>query len=634
MGLLEKIHGPRDLRTLNSSELKILAQEIRQEMIEVVSKNGGHLAPNLGVVELTLALHRVFDSPQDKIVWDVGHQTYVHKLITGRLSRFKTIRQYKGLSGFPKRGESPHDSFETGHSSTSISAAVGFAKARDVLQEKHHVVAVIGDGAMTGGMAYEALNHAGHSETNVIVVLNDNEMSISPNVGAMSTYLNRLRTDPMYDKRKEDLEYLLKRIPGIGNQVAKLASKAKDSLKYLLVPGLLFEELGFTYLGPIDGHDQALVEEVLEQAKNKKCPVLVHVVTRKGKGYKPAEENPDIFHGIGPFDAETGKVTKKPAPPTYTAVFGDTLCKLARENSQIVAITAAMAGGTGLNKFAGEFPERFFDVGIAEQHAITFAAGLAFGGLKPVVAIYSSFYQRAYDQVLHDVCLQNANVVLAIDRAGVVGDDGPTHHGVFDISFLRIIPNLVFMAPKDENELRHMLYTAIKHNGPVALRYPRSAGQGVVLDERLAEIPIGKAEVMRDGRDITLIGVGLTVHTCLLAAQELRHLGVDAAVINLRYINPLDRNVLSHYARLTKKIITVEDHSLKGGMGSAILEFLEEEGINGVAVERLGYPGFVDQGPIPQLFMAHGLSVKGIVKAVERLKPFRRVAPSQDGSAS
>ncbi|MBC2722375.1 1-deoxy-D-xylulose-5-phosphate synthase [Desulfosporosinus sp.] len=628
MGLLEKIHEPRDLRALDLPELKTLAQEIRQEMIEVVSKNGGHLAPNLGVVELTLALHRIFDSPHDKIVWDVGHQTYVHKLLTGRLKQFKTIRQYKGLSGFPKRGESAHDSFETGHSSTSISAAVGFAMARDVLKENHHVVAVIGDGAMTGGMAYEALNHAGHSETKVIVILNDNEMSISPNVGAMSTYLNRLRTDPMYDKRKEDLEYLLKRIPGIGNQVAKLAAKAKDSLKYLLVPGLLFEELGFTYLGPIDGHDQALVEQVLDQAKNKKCPVLVHVVTCKGKGYKPAEENPDVFHGIGPFDPVTGKVAKKSSPPTYTAVFGETLCKLAQDDPKIVAITAAMPSGTGLNKFADEFPDRFFDVGIAEQHAVTFAAGLAFGGLKPVVPIYSTFYQRAYDQVLHDVCLQQANVVLAIDRAGVVGDDGPTHHGVFDISFFRIIPNLVLMAPKDENELRHMLYTALKHNGPIALRYPRSAGQGLTSEETLTEIPIGKAEVLRDGRDVTLIGIGPMVRTCLLAAQELRHLGIDAAVINLRYISPLDRNTLSHYAKLTTKIITIEDHSLKGGMGSAILEFLEEEGINGVAVERLGYPGFVDQGPIPQLLTTHGLSVKGIVQAAERLRLFPRAAQS------
>jgi len=628
MGLLDKIHEPKDLRALDLVELKTLGQEIRREMIEVVSKNGGHLAPNLGVVELTLALHRTFDSPHDKIVWDVGHQTYVHKLITGRLNQFKTIRQYKGLSGFPKRGESVHDSFETGHSSTSISAAVGFAKARDVLREGHHVVAVIGDGAMTGGMAYEALNHAGHSETNIIVVLNDNEMSISPNVGAMSKYLNRLRTDPLYDKRKEDLEYLLKRIPGIGTQVAKLAAKAKDSLKYLLVPGLIFEELGFTYLGPIDGHNQVLVEQVLDQAKNKKGPVLVHVVTCKGKGYKPAEKNPDIFHGIGPFDPNTGKVTKKSAPPTYTAVFGETLCKLAKENPKIVAITAAMPGGTGLNEFAREFPDRFFDVGIAEQHAVTFAAGLAFGGLKPVVAIYSTFYQRAYDQVLHDVCLQQANVVLAIDRAGVVGDDGPTHHGVFDISFFRIIPNLIMMAPKDENELRHMLYTALKYHGPVALRYPRSVGQGVMLDEKLTEIPIGKAEVLRDGRDVTLIGLGPMVHICLLAAQELSHHGVDAAVINLRYINPLDRKLLLHYAKLTKKIITIEDHSLKGGMGSAILEFLEEEGINGVAIERLGYPGFVDQGTIPQLFAAHGLSAKGIVQAAERLRLFRRVAQS------
>lgn len=628
MGLLEKIYEPKDLRRLDFTELETLAQEIRQKMIDVVSKNGGHLASNLGVVELTLAIHRTFDSPHDKIVWDVGHQTYVHKLLTGRLDWFSTIRQYNGLSGFPKRAESVHDCFETGHSSTSISAAVGFAKARDVLRENHHVLAVIGDGAMTGGMAFEALNHAGQSETNMIVVLNDNEMSISPNVGAMSSYLNRLRTDPRYDKRKEDIEYLLKRIPGIGTQVAKMVAKAKDSLKYLLVPGLIFEELGFTYLGPIDGHDQALVEQVLDQAKHKKGPVLVHVVTRKGKGYRPAEENPDIFHGVGPFDTETGKRTKISAPPTYTTVFGETLCALAKEDPKIVAISAAMPSGTGLNVFASQFPERFFDVGIAEQHAVTFAAGLAFGGLKPVVAIYSTFYQRAFDQVLHDVCLQQANVVLAIDRAGVVGDDGPTHHGVFDISFFRIMPNLVIMAPKDENELRHMLYTALQHCGPVALRYPRSVGHGVKLDETLMNIPIGKAEVLRQGKDVTLIGIGPIVNLCLLAAQELRHSGVDAAVINLRYVNPLDRELLIHYARLTKHFITIEDQVLKGGMGSAILELLEEEGIEGVAFERLGYDGFVDQGPIPQLHKVHGLSVKGIMQAAERLQLIRRVAQS------
>lgn len=628
MGLLERIHKPKDLRALDLTELKNLAQEIRQEMIDVVSKNGGHLAPNLGVVELTIALHRIFDSPQDKIVWDVGHQTYVHKLLTGRLNRFCTIRQYQGLSGFPKRSESAHDCFETGHSSTSISAAVGFAKARDVLGEKHHVVAVIGDGAMTGGMAFEALNHAGHNETNIIVVLNDNEMAISPNVGAMSSYLNRLRTDPLYDKRKEEIEELLKRIPGIGSKVAKMVAKAKDSLKYLLVPGLIFEELGFTYLGPIDGHDQGLLEEVLDQAKHKNGPVLVHVLTRKGKGFKPAEENPEVFHGGGPFDPETGKIIKKSTLPTYTAVFGDTLCTLAKENPNIVAISAAMPSGTGLNAFARQFPKRFFDVGIAEQHAVTFAAGLAFGGLKPVVAIYSTFYQRAYDQVLHDVCLQNANVVLAIDRAGVVGDDGPTHHGVFDISFFRIIPNLVLMAPKDENELRHMLYTAIQHDGPVALRYPRSVGQGVSLEEPLRELPLGKAEVLREGKDVTLIGIGPMVHICLSAAQELRHRGIDAAVINLRFISPLDRELILHYARLTKHFVTIEDHVLKGGMGSAILELLEEEGVEGVSVERLGYAGFVEQGSIPQLHMAQGLSVKGIVQATERLKLVRRIAHS------
>jgi 1-deoxy-D-xylulose-5-phosphate synthase len=622
MGLLEKIHEPKDLRALDLPELSNLAQEIRQQMIDVVSKNGGHLAPNLGVVELTIALHRVFDSPTDKIVWDVGHQTYVHKLLTGRLEQFPSIRQYQGISGFPKRSESAHDCFETGHSSTSISAAVGFAKARDVLAQHHYVIAVIGDGAMTGGMAYEALNHAGHTETNMIVVLNDNEMSISPNVGAMSSYLNRLRTDPLYDKRKEEIEELLKRIPGIGSKVAKMVAKAKDSLKYLLVPGLLFEELGFTYLGPIDGHDQLLLEEVLEQAKHKNGPVLVHVLTRKGKGFKPAEENPDVFHGVGPFNPETGSITKKTTLPTYTAVFGETLCGLAKENSKIVAISAAMPSGTGLNAFARQFPDRFFDVGIAEQHAVTFAAGLAFGGLKPVVAIYSTFYQRAYDQVLHDVCLQNANVVLAIDRAGVVGDDGPTHHGVFDISFLRIIPNLILMAPKDENELRHMLYTAIQHDGPVALRYPRSVGQGVSLEEPLRELPIGKADVLRKGTDVTLVGIGPMVHICISAAQELRHRGIEAAVINLRYITPLDRETILYYARLTKRIVTIEDHVLKGGMGSAILELLEEEEVEGVSVERLGYTGFVEQGSIPQLHMSQGLSVKGIIQATERLKLF------------
>ncbi|KLU61374.1 1-deoxy-D-xylulose-5-phosphate synthase [Peptococcaceae bacterium CEB3] len=619
MGLLESIHEPSDLLSLDPVQLAKLAEEIRREMISVVSVNGGHLAPNLGVVELTLALHRAFVTPKDKIVWDVGHQTYVHKLLTGRLAAFKTLRQFNGLSGFPKRSESEYDFFGTGHSSTSISAAVGFAQARDLLHEKYHVVAVIGDGAMTGGMAYEALNYAGERDMSLIVVLNDNEMSIAPNVGAISSYLNRLRTDPRYDKRKAEVEYLLKRIPRIGNKVAKAAEKAKDGLKYLLVPGLWFEELGFTYLGPIDGHNLALLEQVFELAKQKKGPVLVHVLTRKGKGYLPAEQNPDVFHGVGPFNRETGEVFKGTTPPTYTQVFGETLCALAREDEKIVAITAAMPGGTGLNQFAREFPQRFFDVGIAEQHAVTFAAGLAFGGLKPVVAIYSTFYQRAYDQVLHDVCLQKAPVVLAIDRAGVVGDDGPTHHGVFDISFLRVIPNLTFMAAKDENELRHMLFTALKLDGPVALRYPRSAGQGVALEPELREIPHGKGEVLRDGKDLTLISAGPLVYTCLAAAQELRHRGWEATVINLRFLRPLDEELIIDYARQTKHLITVEDHILDGGMGSAVLEVLADRGVTDVRVERLGYDDFVEQGPTAVLQQSQGLSVKGILAAADRL---------------
>lgn len=625
MGILEKINQPRDLRKLNANELKILAQEIREEMIDVVSTNGGHLAPNLGVVELTIALHRVFNCPMDKIVWDVGHQTYVHKLLTGRQKEFKSLRRHHGLSGFPKRSESPCDSFETGHSSTSISAAVGYARARDLRGEKSYAIAVIGDGAMTGGMAMEALNHAGHSQTNLIVVLNDNEMAISPNVGAMSSYLSRLRTDPRYARSKEEIENILKKIPRIGNKMAKAAEKAKDSLKYLLVQGLWFEELGFTYLGPIDGHDELLLEQTLELAKQKKGPVLVHVITKKGKGYLPAEENPDIFHGVGPFDKETGELKKKSSIPTFTQVFGETLCRLGEENSKIVAITAAMAGGTGLKMFGERFPERLFDVGIAEQHAVTFASALAFGGMKPVVSIYSTFYQRAYDQVLHDVCLPNANVVLAIDRAGVVGDDGPTHHGVFDISFLRVIPNLTFMAPKDENELQHMLYTALLQEGPVALRYPRSVGQGIPMDEKLEEVPVGKAEILRKGKDVTLIGIGPMVYTCMAAAKELEDRGVEASVINQRFINPLDKETLLHYARLTKRIVTIEDHMLAGGIGSAVLETLADAGMTDVAVERLGYENYVEQGPISVLQQENDLSVEGILKAVERLNILQRL---------
>jgi 1-deoxy-D-xylulose-5-phosphate synthase len=473
---------------------------------------------------------------------------------------------------------------------------------------------------MTGGMAYEALNHAGHSGTNLIVVLNDNNMSISPNVGALSLYLNRLRTDPRYAKRKADVKGLLKSIPKIGFKVAKAAGRAKSKLKYLLVPGLWFEELGFTYLGPFDGHNSKLLEQVFELAKQKKGPVLLHIVTRKGKGFTPAEKNPDIFHGVGPFDRLTGEVIKKKAPPTYTQIFGQTVCDIAAHNPKVVAISAAMPTGTGLSQFARQFPERFFDVGIAEQHAVTFASALAISGFKPVVAIYSSFFQRAYDQILQDVCLSKANVVLAIDRAGVVGDDGPTHHGLFDISFLRNLPNLIFMAPKDENELRQMLYTAFQIEGPVALRYPRSAGQGVTIDRNFREVPLGKAELLRDGHDLAIIGAGPLVNTCLLAAQELKLQGVEAAVINLRYINPLDRELILRYAGLTKRIITIEDNIITGGMGGAVIELLADEGLSNVVVKRLGYPDFVEQGSINQLHQLYGLSVEGILEAYSKFE--------------
>ncbi len=621
MSLLDQINNPEDIKNLDPVKMQELAQEIRQVIIETVAETGGHLAPNLGVVELTLALHSVFDAPQDQIVWDVGHQSYVHKLLTGRRQKFSTLRQYKGLAGFPKRSESPYDVFDAGHSSTSISGALGLAKARDLKGEKHKVVAVIGDGAMTGGMAFEALNHAGHLGLDLIVILNDNEMSIAANVGALSSYLNRLRTDPKYTKGKQEIKKGLQKIPAIGDKVVKAVEKAKDGIKYALVPGAFFEELGFTYIGPIDGHNVADMKQGLLQAKTKGGPILMHVITTKGKGYKPAEENPDKFHGPGPFDVRTGELIKKPAPLSYAQVFGDTLVELAKKNPKIVAITAAMPDGTGLRKFAEAFPARFLDVGIAEQHAVTMAAGLALEGFKPVVAIYSTFFQRAYDQILHDVCLQNAPVVLAIDRAGVVGDDGPTHHGVFDLAFLRHIPNLLIMAPKDENELRHMLKTAVDYPGPVALRYPRASGNGVALDKKLLNLPIGRAELLREGSDAAILGVGTTLNLCLAAAEELSCEGVSAAVINPRFIKPLDEERILFYARRTGRLITVEDHVLAGGFGSAVLELLQKNNLQ-VPVVRIGYPDvFVEQGPISTLRDEYGISVQGIVDGVRESLP-------------
>jgi len=618
LNLLDTINDPNDIKKLNLAQLEKLAQEIRAEILSVVSNNGGHLAPNLGVVELTLAIHSVYSSPIDKIIWDVGHQAYVHKLITGRKGIFLTLRKYNGLSGFPKRSESCHDVFDAGHSSTSISAALGLAKARDLKGDKYEVVAVIGDGAMTGGMAFEALNHAGHLSTDLTVILNDNEMSIAQNVGAMSAYLNRVRIDPFYTKRKEDLEILLKKIPAIGSTMIKVADRLKDSLRYLLVPGMLFEELGFKYFGPVNGHDINELKTVLQNAKHMNKPVLVHVITKKGKGYLPAEENPDKFHGIGPFDIKTGKAYKNDTKPSYTSIFSDTLVKLGEANPKILAFTAAMGEGTGTTSFAERFPKRFFDVGIAEQHAVTMASALALEGFKPFIAIYSTFLQRAYDQIVHDVALQNAPVVFALDRAGIVGEDGPTHHGVFDISYLRHIPNLIIMAPKDENELQHMLYTASVYNGPVAIRYPRGSGLGVQLDDKFQEIPIGKSEVIQNGSDLTLLAVGNMVETAKKVAQMLQDKGTSCTVINTRFIKPLDGELILESIKNTKGIITLEEHVLAGGFGSSVLELLE---INGVSkkVVRIGLNDeFVTHGNIDILREAYGLTPEKILEKIEK----------------
>lgn len=599
--ILAGINSPADVKALSLEELKKLAEEIREFLLSVISKTGGHLAPNLGVVELTLALHRVFSTPEDKIIFDVGHQAYIHKIITGRREKFPTLRQYGGLSGFPKRTESEHDAFGTGHSSTSISAALGMAVARDLQGLKHEIVAVIGDGSMTGGMAFEALNNAGMLHKKMIVVLNDNEMSISKNVGAMSEYLYHLRTGETYNKIKKDIEGWLKNME-FGSDVLKVIRRLKGSVKYLMVPTSIFEELGFTYLGPLDGHDLEGLIQVLQTAKKIDGPVLVHVLTKKGKGYQPAEESPNKFHGTGPFEIDTGKKISDPAAPiTYTEVFGTTLTQLADEDDAIVGITAAMPDGTGLSTFAKAHPERFFDVGIAEQHAVTSAAGAAAAGLKPVAAIYSSFMQRAYDSVLHDICIQNLHVTLCLDRAGIVGDDGFTHHGVFDYAFLRSIPNMTIMAPKDEDELRHMLKTALTFDGPVSVRYPRGSGLGVDISEPLRVLPIGRAEVLREreaGGGLCFWAIGSMVASALAAAKILEGRGIKAGVVNMRFAKPLDEELLHAHARKYKKIITLEEGVLAGGVGSAVLESLNKA--------RLLQDCQVLNMGIPDEFVLHG----------------------------
>jgi len=620
-GILENVNSPEDIRCLSIEELNILAGEIRQEMLAVVSRNGGHLAPSLGAVELTLAVHYVFDAPGDKIIWDVGHQAYAHKIITGRRDDFHTLRKMGGISGFPKRGESVYDVFGVGHSSTSISAASGIAEARCLKDGDSKVIAIIGDGSMTAGMAFEGLNWSGERNKDLIVILNDNEMSISPNVGAMSSYLNRIMAGQQITKLRAKIRDFLKTVPGVGEHVIKFARQTEESLKAFIVPGMLFEELGFKYIGPLEGHRLDHLIKNLQNVKAMKRPVLVHVITKKGKGYKFAEEEPSRFHGIGPFDIATGKtITADNSIPSYMDVFGRTMVQLARENPSIVAITAAMTGGTGLDQFARDIPERFYDVGIAEQHGVTFAAGLATEGFIPVVAIYSTFLQRAYDQVLHDVCLQNLPVVFALDRGGVVGDDGPTHHGLFDYSYLRTVPNIVVMAPKDENELQRMLKTAVECGGPASIRYPRGSGVGVPLEQEPESIETGKAEIVREGKDVAVIAIGSTVYPSLEAAQKLADENIQVTVVNSRFVKPLDKALLCKLASSFKKIITVEENVLMGGFGSAVLELFEEAGISGVIVKRLGIGDkFVEHATQAQLRKKHGIDAKGIANAVRKI---------------
>lgn len=614
--LLENINSPSDLKKLKPEQLPALAEEIRQFLLETVSITGGHLGSNLGAVELTIALHYCFDSPFDKIIWDVGHQAYTHKILTGRRDLFHTQRQYKGISGFPKRSESEHDAFGVGHSSTSISAGLGMAAAADLAGSKNHAIAVIGDGSLTGGMAFEALNQAGHLKKDLIVILNDNEMSISKNVGAFSSFISRKMTGRYFRDLKKEMQGLLKSIPAIGTDILHFARRAENSLKGFLTPGSLFEALGFDYLGPLDGHDLVQLVEVFNNINELDGPLLVHIMTTKGKGYKFAEDTPDKYHGVGTFDIATGKGAAKTASKSYTDVFGETIVRLAEEDPKIVAITAAMPDGTGLNGFAKRFPDRFFDVGIAEQHALAFAAGMAADGFRPVTAIYSTFVQRAYDQVFHDICLQKLPVTIAMDRAGLVGDDGPTHHGVFDFSYLRHLPDMTLMAPKDENELRHMLKTAVYSGIPMGLRYPRGAGYGVEIDSELKSLEIGKGEELLDGKDLTIIAIGATVYPALEAAETLRRKGIDTGVVNARFVKPLDADLILSVARRTGRVITVEENALQGGFGSAVLELLYDNNLQNVRVKRLGIPDhYIEQGSQAQLRKDVGIDSEGIVAA-------------------
>ena len=632
MGLLEKISSPADLRRIPEEALPDLAEELRRFLLSSVSQTGGHLASGLGALELTLALHYVFDTPRDLLVWDVGHQCYPHKVITGRRERFHTLRMYGGVSGFLKREESEYDTFNAGHASTSISAALGMAVARDLRGEDYRVVAIIGDGGLTGGIAMEGLNQAGYLGRKLMLILNDNEMSISPNVGAMQGYLNRIIRGQPYRRLKDDIERFLLAIPKVGEGMLKLAKQAEHIAKQLVVPGLLFEELGFKYVGPINGHSIPQLVATLREYRDSNHPVLVHVVTRKGKGYEPAEADPVFWHGATPFSVETGRVAqKKPGPPSYTKVFAETLVELAKKDPRIVAITAAMPEGTGLDLFAKAIPERFFDVGICEQHAVTFAAGLATRGLRPVVAIYSTFLQRAYDQIFHDVCLMHLPVVFVLDRGGLVGADGPTHHGVFDLSYLRVFPEMLVMAPKDENELRDMLATALAHDRPAALRFPRGNGYGVAMTGAPRPLAVGKAEGLRRGKDGLIWAAGTMASEAFLAAERLAaDGGPDLTVVNARFVKPLDVELLAAQLHAGSRLMTVEENALAGGFGSAVMEAVASLKVPDVAVERLGIPDeFQPHGSQEILRARLDLDVEGIMRRARAFFPLAQSTPAR-----
>ncbi|MFC1501507.1 1-deoxy-D-xylulose-5-phosphate synthase [Elusimicrobiota bacterium] len=607
MNVLEKIKNPEDLKKLKKENLSGLCEEIREEIINTVAKTGGHLASSLGAVELAVALHYVFESPRDKIIWDVGHQAYAHKILTGRKDRFKTLRQYCGLSGFPKREESKHDVFGVGHSSTSISAAVGFAKARDLKGDNNKVISVIGDGSMTGGMSFEALQNAGHLRTDMLVILNDNAMFISDRVGALAGYFAKILTMGTVKNIEKGVEKFLKRIRFWGAPILRVAKR----FKVLLFPGMLFEEMGFSYLGPVDGHDINSLVDILSNVKKLKGPVLLHIVTKKGKGYKPAESDPTKFHGVSKFNVENGKAEKISGyTPSYTKVFGDSLVKLANNDKRIVAITAAMPEGTGVDLFAKRFPKRFFDVGIAEGHAVTFAAGLAADGMKPVCAIYSTFLQRSVDQMIHDVALQNLPVVFAIDRAGIVGEDGGTHNGAFDLSYLRFIPNFTIMAPADENELQHMLKTAFSLKGPAAIRYPRGSGMGVKFDEKMKLLPVGKAEIKKQGKDLYIIAIGSSVYPALEAAKILSLAKISAGVVNVRFLKPFDSNLILSLAKKVKKFVVIEENSKIGGLNSEVSELLVNKNVHMLSI---GFPDcFVEHGDMKTIKQQYGFSPEKI----------------------